>query len=59
MRKVTVELTVVLEVEIEGYEIDSDKVTDILSGMDYKFKEAKGSAGQIVESEIVDWGIKD
>ena len=57
MRKVTVELKVVLEVEIEGYELDSDKVEAVLSEMDYSFKAAEDAKGSILESEIIDWGI--
>lgn len=54
MRKATVELKIAIEVEIDGYELDSEKVELVLSEMDYGFKDAKGS---VLESEIVDWEV--
>jgi len=54
MRKVTVELKVVLEIEIE----DTDRTTELLSEMDYVFTLAKDAPGKIIESEIVDWEVK-
>jgi hypothetical protein len=56
MRKVTVELKVVLEVDLDG--VDTSKVEEVLSEMDYCFKESKGAPGKITESEIIDWEIK-
>lgn len=56
MRKVTVELKVVLEIDLDG--VDTDKVEEVLSEMDYAFKEGEGAPGKITESEIIDWEIK-
>lgn len=55
MRKVTVEVKVVLDVEID----DTDKVVELLSEMDYGFKAAENASGKIVGSEIVDWEVKE
>jgi hypothetical protein len=56
MRKVTVELKVVLEIDLDG--VDTDKVEEVLSEMDYSFKAADDAPGKITESEIVDWEVK-